>query len=269
MLDVVAAIDRLAGVKQNSDRKNYRWLLLDAKNQLEALFGQSIYSPYLRASREQAAELHQCLAQMMDADDDKPLEDFDEWWLNHNKDRFKTVFLSELSTIPSFLVVGKEGYDTNALLDEGHKLFPAALRTKVPEAITDAREVGKALAYELATACGFRTFRVTECVIKRYWDSVSGGVDRPKLETIGSYAKEMEDRSIGDKKITESLKQMARLHRNPLIHPEVILTVEEAIDTLGIARSVIGAMLRVLPEVPPTTAMALQQQHETSVRHST
>jgi hypothetical protein len=255
MLDVVAAIDGLSGIQQKSDARSNRWLLLDAKNQLEALFGQSIYSPYLRASRERAVDLHRHLAQMLEAEDDKPLDEFDAWQVDHERDRFKTVFLSELSTIPSFLVVGKEGYDTNALLDEGHKLFPAALPRKAPEAMADAREVGKALAYELATACGFHTFRVTESVIKRYWDVVSGGSDRPKLETIGNYAKEMEDRNLGDKKITESLKQLARLHRNPLIHPEVILTVEEAIDTLGIARSVIGAMLRVLPEVPPTTAL--------------
>ena len=40
-------------------------------------------------------------------------------------------------------------------------------------------------------------------------------------------------------------------------HPEVILTVEEAIETLGISRSVIGAMLRTLPDVPPTTSTAV------------
>jgi hypothetical protein len=67
----------------------------------------------------------------------------------------------------------------------------------------------------------------------------------------------MEKRNFGDKKVTESIKQMARLHRNPLIHPEVILSVEEAIDTMGIARSVIGAMLRVLPDAPITTSSAV------------
>ena len=48
-------------------------------------------------------------------------------------------------------------------------------------------------------------------------------------------------------------KQMTKLHRNPLIHPEVILTVDEAIGIIGMARSVIGAMLQVLPDEPPTT----------------
>jgi hypothetical protein len=255
MLDVVEAIDRLSSIKQDRPQKDHRWSLLNAKNQLEALFGQSIYGPYLRISRQRGGELYRSIDLMLAADEESQVTELDEWWINHNKEQFRTVFMSELSTVPSFLVGAKESYDVNTLLDNGHKLFPAALLSKVPEATRDAQEVGKALAYELATACGFHIFRVTECVIKRYWDFVSGGADRPRLETIGNYSKEMDDRKIGETKIIESLKQMAKLHRNPLIHPDVILTVEEAIDTLGIARSVIGAMLRVLPEVPPTTAL--------------
>jgi len=94
-------------------------------------------------------------------------------------------------------------------------------------------------------------------LLKRYWDQVSANAERPKLETIGNYASEMERLKFGDRKIIESLKQLAKLHRNPLIHPEVILDVGEEIETLGISRSVVGAMLRTLPEIPTTTATAL------------
>jgi len=51
---------------------------------------------------------------------------------------------------------------------------------------------------------------------------------------------------------------MTRLHRNPLVHPEAILTVEEAIGIIGIARSVIGSILVVLPDVPPTNSLVTQ-----------
>jgi hypothetical protein len=47
---------------------------------------------------------------------------------------------------------------------------------------------------------------------------------------------------------------MAKLHRNPLIHPEVALSVDEAMATLGIARSVVTAMLAELPVLPQTTS---------------
>lgn len=255
ILDVVGAIDELSAIKKDEPKTSHSWRIFNAKSQIEALFSQSIYSPYLRISGERAGELYQHLNQLIapDASEDESYTDFDAWYVRHLVEKFKTVFLSELSTLPSFLVAGKECYDTNTLLEEGHKLLPSSLIQKAPEAIPDVMQAGRALAFELATACGFHVFRATEAVIKRYWDQASGGSERPRLETIGSYAVELEKRGYGDAKIIESLKQMAKLHRNPLIHPEAILTVEEAIDILGISRSVIGAMLRVLPEVQPTT----------------
>ena len=49
--------------------------------------------------------------------------------------------------------------------------------------------------------------------------------------------------------IVEAIKQMTKLHRNPLVHPEVILRTEEAIGIIGMARSAIAAMLAALPDV--------------------
>jgi hypothetical protein len=78
---------------------------------------------------------------------------------------------------------------------------------------------------------------------------------------IGVYLNAMKQARKGDEKILASLKQMTDLHRNPLIHPEVILTPEEAIATLGIARSAIAAMLVVLPVPPPTTKPSPPRLH--------
>jgi hypothetical protein len=50
---------------------------------------------------------------------------------------------------------------------------------------------------------------------------------------------------------------MTTLHRNPLIHPEDALTLDEALGLLGMARSAITAMLAFLPSVPPTTTTAI------------
>lgn len=253
---VVTAIDQLDRVQAAANWANGAPQIYNAKMQLEALFDQSIYREYLRISRQKASELHVVLSSFVEKINREANEEItpvDIWTMLSRRDEFRTVFFSELSTLPSFLVTAKEGYDINLLIDRGMALFPESLLTKAPETEKDAMQAGKALAYELATACGFHTFRITESVIKRYWDVVSDGKERPHLETIGNYSAEMEKQKFGDQKIVESLKQMSRLHRNPLIHPEVILTGEEAIEILGIARSVIGAMLRVLPDEPPTT----------------
>jgi hypothetical protein len=84
--------------------------------------------------------------------------------------------------------------------------------------------------------------------VRRYWDFVSNGKERPQNQSLGSFATEMKNASVGDEKIIESIKQMTRLHRNPLIHPEVILTTDEAIGIIGISWSVIAPMLQALPD---------------------
>jgi hypothetical protein len=258
VLDVTSTIDGLDAVTVGHQLKEDFYHLFSAKSQLEALFGQSVYGAYLRVSRQKATDLHAALTTTIGDgswNSTRVLSDFEVWSIKYKRDQFKTVFLSELSTLPSFLVTSKESYDTIQLIENGVSLFPPSLLRKAPETQSDAMEVGKALAFELATACGFHAFRVTESVVRRYWDKVSNGKSRPALETLGNFAAEMEKQSIGEPKIVESIKQMTKLHRNPLIHPEVILSVEEAISIVGIARSVVGAILTVLPDVPPTTGL--------------
>jgi hypothetical protein len=214
---------------------------------------------FLRVSRTKSEELVKAISAVMDRKqigNSGKLDQFDLWSIHSKSRELRVILLSEIGTLPTYLVSRKEGYDTDVLVQSGASLFPSSLTRKVPEARPDAMEAGKALAFEVATACGFHVFRVTECVLRRYWDQVSDGSPRPRLQTMGNFALEMEKSSIGDPKIVESIKQMTKLHRNPLIHPEVMLTVEEAISIIGIARSVVGAMLVVLPDVQPTTTNA-------------
>lgn len=260
IIDVVEAVSKIDMLYAGSV-SNQSWIIFNARNQLHSLMQLSVYRPHLRISREKSNTLQQYLDGMVASSPgaDAVYNEFQVWQAKSLKDQFRTVFLSETSTLPIFLVGSKESFDVNLLVDSGQELFPASLLIKVPEAISDAQQVGKALAFELGTAAGFHTFRVTESVLKHYWDHVApSGKSRPKPETIGRFADELTKHQYGDEKIGESLKQMTRLHRNPLAHPDVQLSVEEAIETLGIARSVVGAMLRVLPE-PLQTSSGLAQ----------
>jgi hypothetical protein len=225
MLDVMTAIVDLDKVTAGHTLLQDWLYLYQAQNQLQTVFTNSPYSTHLRISRDLAGELHKSTSDMIGdgSDNDRVIADHEIWLLKFRRDAFKPVFISEISTLPSFLVMEKEGYDINLLIDDGKKLFPATLLSKAPEAVRDAMEVGKAIAFELPTAAGFHIFRVVEAVLKRYWDHVSSKKDRPKLETIGTYAAVLEDSKFGDQKVWESLKQLGKLHRNPLVHPEVIL----------------------------------------------
>jgi hypothetical protein len=67
------------------------------------------------------------------------------------------------------------------------------------------------------------------------------------------YIYAMRQKKCGDERILAALAQMSSLYRNPLIHPEVALAVDEAISLLGMAHSVVTSMLASLPVIPPTT----------------
>jgi hypothetical protein len=232
------------------------WLsLVIAEGTLQTLMTGSLFAGYLRSSRPLAEQLLNALrAQTSKPDMERQLNAYELWSIKNTYGQFKTVLLAELGSFNSYFVTQKGAFDMFSLLAAGEAIFPSDLASKVPEALADAREAAKALAYEVPTACGFHTFRVTESVLRRYYSHVTGGSAPPKVRNIGVYLNALKQATKGDEKIRAALRQMTDLHRNPLIHPEVILTTEEAIATLGIARSAITAMLAVLPVQPPTTS---------------
>ena len=213
----------------------------------------SVYGATLRSSRDHAQKMRNSIDAILEKDDEYIFSDLQIWALQNAKDQFKTVFMAEVSIFPAYLVTQKAAHDTLLLIEDGVKLFPQNLLAKAPETKFDADEVGKALAFELSTACGFHAFRVVEAVLRRYWDEVSSGKKRPEPETLGTMAGQLEICGFGDLKVVEALKQMTKLHRNPISHPDVILNVDEAIAILGMGRSVITHMLTVLKDVPLTT----------------
>lgn len=266
ILDTIAAIDSLDEVRAKLTVGDCILVLMDAKHTLEALFAFSIYKPYLRISNVKANELYETIEQLVDDDNfdiDTIITETLSWQINKQKDELRLVILSEISTLPIYLVTSKDCYDTTFLIEDGPKLFPKDILLKAPETAEDMKEVGQCLAYERNTACGFHTFRVVESVLRRYWNEVSDEeAEEPKPLTLGNIAAQLEQQGYGNDKVTEALRQMSKLHRNPIAHPEVILTGDEALGTIGMARSVITHMLSALPNIPPTTSLQLALEED-------
>jgi hypothetical protein len=220
-------------------------------------FTNSIYRPYLRTSYQLSQQLLTNIrTQTGNPDRERKVQPYELYGIKNTYQQYKTALLAELGAFNAYFVTQHGGFDMYTLLQSGESLFPVDLRAKVPEALVDAREAAKALAYEVPTACGFHTFRVTESVLRKYFSHVTGGAAPPKVRNIGVYLNALKQAKKGDDKILGALKQMTDLHRNPLIHPDVVLTTDEAIATLGMAISVITAMLTTLPVQPPTTTTA-------------
>jgi hypothetical protein len=257
LTDIVLSVEKLNAIKESVQMRDGWVYLFDAQSKVSALMSDSVYTPHLRICRSQADKLLINIKALLEnvniGKPDYVFTKVDEYMLESAANEFKMIFMSELTSVPSFLVSEKDNFDVNKLIEQGIGLFPRNLHSKVPEALEDAMEAGRALAFELPTGCGFHLFRVVEAVVRRYWDIASGGLSRPSLATLGNMAAEMEKQNFGEIKIVESIKQLTKLHRNPLIHPEVILSVEEAIGIAGMSRSVVGAILAVLPDVPTTT----------------
>ena len=68
-----------------------------------------------------------------------------------------------------------------------------------------------------------------------------------KYRNLGNYIKKLDELEAGDEKVRATLRQIKDLHRNTLVHPEDVLTMDEAINLLGIIRSAVAAMLKAIP----------------------
>ncbi|MES0139241.1 hypothetical protein NKJ88_30520 [Mesorhizobium sp. M0016] len=230
---------------------------LIAHNAISELITSTMYAPHLRASYQYAQSLMVELAKVIKIPIEGTVPQYEMFTLKQAYDQYKTVLLADLAILHAYFVSQKGGYDTWTLLMFGESLFPSDLATKVPEAVFDAREAGKCLAYENATAAGFHIFRVLEAVLRRYYTHVTGGRPQPKVRNIAVYVNAMRQSGKGDEKVLFLVKEISDRFRNPLIHPDTALTVDAGIATHGLVRTAVTEMLQplVIPELTTSTAV--------------
>ena len=173
--------------------------------------------------------------------------------------RFISALQLELGRAPIFLVTPKGVYDTRRLIQHGDAVYEGYADRLPSETIADTIEAGRCLAFGLSTAAGFHIARATEAVIRKYMDAYSC----PKLPVSqrnwGKFIESLVTQKAPDV-VTNHLTQLKNLHRNPLVHPEVTLTIPEANSLWAMCVSVIQAMVadmeKKLPiPSPSVTAM--------------
>ncbi len=228
--------------------------LISAQSAIEELYN-SLYGPYLKISYGYSRPLLASLKGVLEPFDVlKKIQSYQIIGLRQQYTQYKTALTGELTVMYSYFVTQKGGFDTASLLAYGENLLPLVLASKVPEGLPDVREAGRCLAFDLPTSAGFHVFRAVESVLRRYHAHVTGGNSPPKVRNMGVYIKSLITNEKGNPKVIAALQQMKDLHRNPVSHPEAILTQEEALAIFGIARSVITPMLAELPTPLLTTS---------------
>jgi hypothetical protein len=186
-----------------------------------------------------AKRLQDRLGQLAKLNPNQPLFKPEVEQLHSLRQRFEGSLQTELAGSPTFFVPPRGIYDTTALIERAETVFsPAILERLSAEAIADLRQAGRALAFDLPTASGFHGCRAVEAVIKKQVLLFSGS---PAPDTNwGDYVRILKLHGA-DGRVADSIHRLKETHRNPLIHPEVTLTMSEAIALLPICHSAIQA----------------------------
>lgn len=97
-------------------------------------------------------------------------------------------------------------------------------------------ECGKCLSLERYTASGFHALRGVECVIRQYLVKLTG--DLPKKRDWGFYIEKLE-KNGADAKLVAILNNIRTLDRNPLMHPEDWLNIDDAVGIFTTSQAAI------------------------------
>lgn len=166
---------------------------------------------------------------------------------------FETVLCADLQTLATYHVTQKGIYSTPDLIDRAENTLPAPVLEKIgKEVVEEIRQSGRCLGFDCATASAFHIMRATEAVMHEYYISVC----RPKhktqkrLDSWGAYIaklKDSDDTNVPE--VVAMIQQIKDRHRNLIMHPEVVLSPDEAFTLFEIAQAAIIAMADKLPAV--------------------
>ncbi|HEX8889369.1 MAG TPA: hypothetical protein VF779_09335 [Pyrinomonadaceae bacterium] len=174
---------------------------------------------------------------------DEPLNAYEVGQISTALSKFEHVLSAEFARKDAYYVSKKGIYSTSELIEQAENLFDEEVRNRIPNAIPDLKQAGRCLAFELPTAAAFHLFRAVESVSKQYVEIFRGTPPTGKSELgLGNHARILRT-TDADVRVVNTLDQIRSLHRNPIAHPEVSLTMNEVKTLFGITASVIQAMV--------------------------
>lgn len=171
---------------------------------------------------------------------------------------FQTVLSEELQMLDTYHVTQKGIYDTTALIERAENILPLPVLAKMAKGIVrEIRESGRCLAFDCPTASGFHIIRAIEAVMHDYYILVCKPASKEKLKGWADYISalyKLTEDTNAEKSIREDAKKIIALlqlikdqDRNLIMHPEVLLTPDDADKLLEIAKAAIIAMTDRLP----------------------
>ena len=249
------SIHPLLTVSQGALVSQIHWTLYQAKIWLEFLLENRVVP--LVTSRASAIKLLSSIDAVLPKQTESaavpapeaPLDYIQAYNISTNAQTFETVLAAELQTLDTYFVSQQLAYATRDLIGNAEKIFPEKIRNDIPkEAIEDIRQAGKCVAFEIPTAAGFHIVRATESVIRKYYAAIVGKAPKAKMRNWGAYIKNLNQHGA-DQKITGFLDHIRETYRNPVLHPEVTLSGEDAQVLMGACASAIVQMVQAVQSI--------------------
>lgn len=261
--DIAKALRPLEGLREDQERKDVFWNLSSAQMWLGQLWTDQILP--LVISKPAISKLWNAIEAVVPSDPQK-LQELDmetkigflpAWNITNGLRELETVLSAELQSMATYFISQTLAYNTAELISSAENMLPESVRKVIEEAaIADVRQAGRCIAFDLPTGAGFHIMRATESVIRQYHQVVVKA--KPRSRNWGKYIEALRNHNA-DPKVVAVLDQLREMHRNPIMHPEVVLTSDEATTLLGMAQSAIVAMAmdiakRTSATPPPTPA---------------
>lgn len=240
---LATALRPLAEVKEGAKIEDIDFDLYVAKQELSHFLHNDLMPP--ETSFQAGMNLHNALEIVLekDADTEDVLSLQEAYAITTRLATFETVFAAEFERRDVYCVTRKGIYSTAELIDRSENAFSPAIRAKIPDALPDINQAGRCIAFELPTAAAFHIFRAIEAVSKQYVIVLCGDTPKATNQTsIGGHIKMLEN-TDADKRAIDALEKIRTLHRNPVMHPEQSLGMDEVLNLFGLAQSAIRSMV--------------------------
>ena len=162
--------------------------------------------------------------------------------LRRTVEGFSVSLQDELDRLPTYTVVEKGNLDIHRLVNGASNGYPPSVLELADGFIVNEIDyAGRCLAFELPTSSGFHILRAVEIGIKGYIHAKTGSLPKMNQRNWGEYIRLLE-MAKADPDLIDVLKVL-KTKRNPLMHPQDNLDIQDAIGLFCICQAGIEVLI--------------------------